>query len=239
MLNVFSQSDVGLVRGNNEDFYFTDNRYRRIIVADGAGGHDHGEIASRLAVESCYQYLTREDYLEDTRDIPQTLMESITFANQQVIEYMKKHMPDSNMGTTLCCVHVGQKELSFAWMGDSRIYLVGQEGKGIRQLSVDHTLYQEMIDRGEVGQAYKKSILSRMLGNNPYTRPDGDSIALEAGDTVLVCSDGLSDLVREDRILEAVSDAAGDLPKCAQALIDLAKGQGGRDNITVSLAVAD
>lgn len=237
MLKIFSQTDVGLMRGNNEDYCFTDIENRLIIVADGAGGHDHGEIASRLAVESCYQYLTREDYLHDTSDIPQTLADSITFANQQVIEYKKKHMPGSNMGTTLSCVHVGESETGFAWMGDSRIYLVDLASQEVTQISIDHTLYQEMIERGEVGQSYKKSILSRMLGNNPYTRPDFDSRTLKPGQLVLACTDGLSDLVSEESILAALTEAESDLASGPDKLIELAKGQGGRDNITVAFGL--
>ena len=231
MLKIYSKTDAGLIRDNNEDFYFTDSAYGLVIVADGAGGHDHGEIASRLAVESCYQYLTREDYLEDTTDITQTLIDSITFANQQVIEYKKKHMPESDMGTTLSCVYVGEKEINFAWMGDSRIYLIDPLKDRISQLSIDHTLYQEMVDRGEIGQSFKKSILSRMLGNNAYSRPDGDKLPLESGNLILVCTDGYSDLI------DAIKASGNSLEGIDNALIDLAKGEGGRDNITVSLAL--
>jgi serine/threonine protein phosphatase PrpC len=237
MLKIYSKTDAGLIRDNNEDFYFTDSAYGLVIVADGAGGHDHGEIASRLAVESCYQYLTREDYLEDTTDITQTLIDSITFANQQVIEYKKKHMPESDMGTTLSCVHVGEKEINFAWMGDSRIYLIDPLKDRISQLSIDHTLYQEMVDRGEIGQSFKKSILSRMLGNNAYSRPDGDKLPLESGNLILVCTDGYSDLISEEKTLDAIKASGNSLEGIDNALIDLAKGEGGRDNITVSLAL--
>lgn len=93
MLEIHAKTDVGLVRTNNEDYFFIDPDNRLIIVADGAGGYEYGEVASRLAVESCYQYLTREDYLQDTSDITQTLMDSITFANQQVIAYKKSIIP--------------------------------------------------------------------------------------------------------------------------------------------------
>lgn len=238
MLKIFAKTDVGLVRSNNEDYFFTDADNRLIIVADGAGGHDHGEIASRLAVESCYQYLTREDYLQDTSNIPQTLMESISFANQQVIEYKKKHLPGSNMGTTLSCVHVGDHEASFAWMGDSRIYLVDPQGGKLLQLSTDHTLYQEMLDRGDVGQYFNRHILSRMLGNNPYTRPDFDSAALQLGNIVLVCSDGFSDMVTEETMLDVLSATTGDLEAGLDQLVEKAREQGGRDNITVAIAAA-
>lgn len=239
MLQIVTRTDVGLVRKNNEDYQLADPENRLVILADGAGGLDHGEIASRLAVESCHQYLTREDYIQDTANTSQTLMESITFANQQLIEYKQKNMPGSNMGTTLSVVHMGETEVSFAWMGDSRIYLLDPVRKTMAQLSVDHTLYQEMLDRGEVGQGYKKSILSRMLGNNPYTRPDGDRADIESGQLVLVCSDGFSDLVHDDKTLAALGKSGNDLERFAEDLIDLAKGQGGRDNITVALAVLE
>ena len=239
MLKVFAKTDVGLVRTNNEDFFFTDSENRLLIVADGAGGYEHGEIASRLAVESCYQYLTREDYLQDTSDITQTLMESITFANQQVIEFKKKNMSGSKMGTTLSCVYVGEGKTCFAWMGDSRIYWIDRDAVSVKQLSTDHTLNQEMLSRGEVGQSYKKSILSRMLGNNPYTRPDGEEAEIRKGDLLLVCSDGFSDLVNEEQMLESLVKSGSDIEQGVQALIDLAKGQGGRDNITIALAEID
>lgn len=236
MLKIFAKTDVGLVRQNNEDYFFTDPDNRLIIVADGAGGHDHGEIASRLAVESCYQYLTREDYLQDTTNIPQTLMESISFANQQVIEYKQKHLPGSNMGTTLSCVHVGTTTASFAWMGDSRIYLVDPGQRTVTQLSTDHTLYQEMLERGDVGQNFNRHILSRMLGNNPYTRPDADSNVIHPGNIVLVCSDGFSDMVSEDNMVNVLSGCNGDFEAGLEQLVGIALGQGGRDNITVAFA---
>jgi len=238
MSKIVAKSDVGLLRNNNEDYFFVDEQYGLIIVADGAGGHEHGEIASRLAVESCYQYLTREDYLEDTTDIPQTLMDSVTFANQQVIEHKNKHLPDSNMGTTLSIVHLGEWQVSFAWMGDSRVYLLDPKGKAVSQISSDHTLYQEMLDRGELVQSYKKSILSRMLGNNPYTRPDGDSITVSPGHHILVCSDGYSDLVSDAKTIDAMA-GINDLEVFTETLIEMAKGQGGRDNITVAVARID
>ena len=238
MSKIVAKSDVGLVRNNNEDYFFVDEQYGLIIVADGAGGHEHGEIASRLAVESCYQYLTREDYLEDTTDIPQTLMDSVTFANQQVIEHKNKHLPDSNMGTTLSIVHLGEGRVSFAWMGDSRVYLLDPEKRVVSQVSIDHTLYQEMLDRGEVGQSYKKSILSRMLGNNPYTRPDGGLIDVSPGHHILVCSDGYSDLVSDAKTTYAMA-GIDDLEAFTRTLIEMARGQGGRDNITVAVARID
>ena len=238
MSKIVAKSDVGLLRNNNEDYFFVDEQYGLIIVADGAGGHEHGEIASRLAVESCYQYLTREDYLEDTTDIRQSLIDSVTFANQQVIEHKNKHLPDSNMGTTLSIVHLGEWQVSFAWMGDSRVYLLDPKGKAVSQISSDHTLYQEMLDRGEVVQSYKKSILSRMLGNNPYTRPDRDSITVSPGHHILVCSDGYSDLVSDAKTIDAMA-GINDLEVFTETLIEMAKGQGGRDNITVAVARID
>lgn len=235
MLKFHAISDVGLVRGNNEDYHLIDPDYGLIIVADGAGGHDDGEIASRVAVESCYQYLTREDYLLDTTDARKTLMDSIVFANKQVIEFKQKKMPGSDMGTTLSCVCIKDSQASFAWMGDSRIYRLNAAESVVAQLSVDHTLYQEMLARGEVGGSFNKHLLSRMLGSNPYAQPDGDSHAVKSGDLLLVCSDGFSDLVQEQRILDALQASGNSLDDLANAFVDLAKGQGGRDNITVAL----
>jgi protein phosphatase len=145
-------------------------------------------------------------------------------------------MPGSNMGTTLSCVHVGEKETSYAWMGDSRIYLADAARKQLIQLSTDHTVYQEMLERGEVGQGFNKHILSRMLGNNPYTRPDGDRSAVSRGDVLLVCSDGFSDMVTEETMLAILAQTGDDLESGLDQLVEFAKGQGGLDNITVVLA---
>ncbi|MGA0933569.1 MAG: PP2C family protein-serine/threonine phosphatase [Pseudohongiellaceae bacterium] len=235
MLKFHAISDVGLVRDNNEDYHLVDPEYGLIIVADGAGGHADGEIASRVAVESCYQYLTREDYLLDTTDTRKTLMDSIVFANKQLIEFKQKKMPGSDMGTTLSCVCIKDRQASFAWMGDSRIYRLNAAEAAVAQLSVDHTLYQEMLARGEVGSSFNKHVLSRMLGSNPYAQPDGDSQSVMSGDTLLVCSDGFSDLVPEFRIQETVAAYGDSLDDMAQVFVELAKGQGGRDNITVAL----
>lgn len=234
-MEIASISDLGLLRQNNEDYHFCDFSYGLAIIADGVGGHDYGEVASKIAVESCYQYLTKEYYLDDTANIPHTLLDSVVFANQQVIHHKKDRPEYKDMGTTLSCLHLHNNELSYSWIGDSRIYVISQENSSIQMLSEDHTLYNEMIRRGEIADTYKKNILTRMVGSNLYTQPEAGKSILKQDDIVLACTDGLSDLIPDTLILKTVLEHAQNLNVAMQALVDLANGQGGRDNITVVL----
>jgi PPM family protein phosphatase len=238
-VKISSLTDPGLVRTNNEDYHFHDSANGIVILADGVGGHDYGEVASKLAVECCYQYLTKEYYLEDTSNIAKTLMNGLIFANQQVIAYKQANKEFHDMGTTITCVHVKDKTLSFAWIGDSRVYVIDPSVPAISLLTTDHTLYNEMLSRGELAESYKKNVLTRMVGSNIHTQPESGKSLLTEGQLVLVCSDGLSDLVPENIILTSIMENKEDLDTAVVALIDLAKGQGGRDNITVALLKSD
>ena len=235
MIEFFSRTDVGMVRPNNEDYHLIDSDNGLTILADGVGGHDYGEIASRMSVESSHQYLTRESYLEDTGNIRVTLAESILFANQQVMSHKKAHPEQKNMGTTLSLVHALEDEINFAWIGDSRIYLIDEAKALITQLNTDHTLYEEMMEQGKIAEKYQKSILTRMIGNNPYIKPEAGKESIESGQCILVCSDGLTDLVPDERILETFSKYNSSMELTMERLIELANGQGGRDNITVAI----
>lgn len=238
-MEIAAITDLGLVRCNNEDFHICNETKGIAVIADGVGGHDYGEVASKIAVESCYQYLTKEDYIEDTSDVEQTLLDSIIFANQQVISYKKDRPKYKKMGTTLNCLYLRENKLSYAWIGDSRVYLVSTSDSTIRMLSEDHNLYNELVRRGEIADSFKKNILTRMVGSNLYTQPEAGQYTLASGDIVLSCTDGLSDLVSDNLLLAAVIECAGNFEQILKKLIELAKGQGGRDNITVALIRGD
>lgn len=234
-MEISSITDLGLIRSNNEDYHICDSAHGLVVIADGVGGDDYGEVASKIAVESCYQYLTNEYYLEDTTNISETLLDSMVFANQQVIHHKKDKPEYKNMGTTLSCLYLKKNELTYSWIGDSRIYVVSQAESTINLLTEDHSLYNEMVRRGEVAAISTKNILTRTIGNNLYTQPDVGEYSLKQGDIILACTDGLSDLLPDDILLQTVMTHADNLDQALTVLVDLAKGQGGRDNITVAL----
>lgn len=234
-MEIASITDLGRVRHNNEDFHLCSQVLGLVVIADGVGGHDYGEVASKIAVESCYQYLSKEYYLDSTNDLEQTLLDSIIFANQQVFGYKQERLKYKDMGTTLSCLHLKQNKLSYSWIGDSRIYALSPSDSSICLLTEDHTLYNELLRRGEKTDPCKKNILTRMVGSNLYTQPEAGTYALKAGDIILACTDGLSDLVPDSLLLTTVMEAVQDFELILKTLVDLAKGQGGRDNITIAL----
>ena len=239
MVSISALSDVGRVRTNNEDFFHCDPDNGLIILADGVGGHDFGEVASELATVSCYSYLMLEPDLDDLKSMEAALLESIKYANQKVIDRKAANADYKNMGTTLTCLHLADRELRYAWVGDSRIYIVNVATREIRQLTTDHTVYEELKKRGEMPARSARSILTRMVGNNSYVRPDSGMMTLAPGDVVLVCSDGLSDLVPEIKMLDTLERNGDDLGISLKELVGLANNEGGRDNVTVILARPD
>ena len=232
-------SDVGLIRHNNEDYFHCDPDNGIAIVADGVGGYEYGEVASELAAVSCYDYLMREPDLKDVKSLEAALLESVRYANQKVIEYKTLHPKYADMGTTLTCSHITGRELRFAWAGDSRLYRYNVRRQELQQLTTDHTLFEELRRRGERPGWHTRSVLVRMLGSSGQMRPDSGFIRLEEGDRILLCSDGLTDLVSDVCLLEALVDHADDTPACLHSLVALANNEGGRDNATAILIHPD
>lgn len=235
MVTFAALSDAGLVRNNNEDCHHCDPENGIAIVADGVGGYEYGEVASELAAVSSYDYLMREPDLDDVKSLEAALLESIRYANQKIMEYKGGHPQYKDMGTTLTCAHVAGNELRYAWAGDSRLYLYNVQREELRQLTTDHTLYEELRRRGEHPGRHTRSVLTRMLGSSGQVRPDSGCILLEEGDRALICTDGLTDLVSEIRLLETLVEHADDTDACLQALVALANNEGGRDNTTAVL----
>ncbi len=223
-IEVGVRSDIGRVREGNEDSYLIDPPL--FAVADGMGGHQGGEVASQMALETI-----EELYRAGTG----SLADQVREANQAVFAAAQQDQAVTGMGTTLTAVMIGDAGVQLAHVGDSRAYLlrVGQ----MRQLTSDHTLVGRMIEAGEITPAEAevhphRNVLTRALGTEPVVEVDEELVALMDGDRLLLCSDGLFGMVAEDQI-QAICEAEPDPQKVADRLIKAANRAGGVDNITV------
>ncbi len=227
----FSHSDTGRARRANEDAYFA--RSPVFVVADGMGGAQAGEVASRLAIEAF------ERGLDDAAGASgeELLAARVQQANGRIHEMSQATMGHAGMGTTITAAHVGEHDVAIAHVGDSRAYRL--RGDEFTRLTEDHSLVEEMRRRGqltaqEADEHPQRSIITRALGPEPDVVVDTRSWRGAAGDVFLLCSDGLTSMVPEPQVADIVR-AARALPDAGHALIDAANQAGGRDNITVVL----
>lgn len=226
----FSHSDTGRQRRANEDAYFA--RSPVFVVADGMGGAQAGEVASRVAVEAF------ERALDDGSGSPEELLaERVREANARIHEMSQAEQDRAGMGTTLTAAHVGAREVAIAHVGDSRAYRL--RGDELERLTEDHSLVEEMRRRGqltaqEADEHPQRSIITRALGPEPEVTVDTHSWRGADGDVYLLCSDGLTSMVSEERVAAILRDAPT-LRDAGRALIAAANDAGGRDNITVLL----
>lgn len=224
------------------------------VVADGVGGQIAGEVASRMAVEAIQDYFDRQERIED---VSAHLEKAILSANQAVYEASQQDAAYRGMSTTVAVVALAGDRLYTAHVGDSRIYLL--RNSELRQLSVDHTWAQEAIEAGLITREQARShpnrnVIRRHLGGGPEVEVDhrlvlepgqtdaaalaNQGTALRPGDTLLICSDGLTDMISEGAVSESLYEHFDDLALAAQDLVDRANQAGGRDNITVVIMQA-
>ena len=262
-VSVFARTDVGQQREHNEDAFLVADLTRQnasllpevrehelgpkgslLMVADGMGGAAAGEIASEMATDSVYEHLT-EHWIPDKEDTPQQfafrLREAVEGANTKIHEHAKQNPDRRGMGTTTTAVGILGDYLYLTQVGDSRAYLVRQ-GRAT-QLTKDQSLMQRLVDAGELTeeeaeQSERKNIILQALGPDPRVRVDLTHQEIRKGDTVVVCSDGLSGQVSAEEIAAAVTENK-DLVDACGALIDLANERGGPDNITAIIARFD
>jgi protein phosphatase len=226
----WSGSDTGLQRRSNEDSLL--ERSPLFVVADGMGGAQAGEVASRIAVE------TFSSGLGGGADPERSLAELVREANARIHQVSRERPEHAGMGTTITAVYVGEQDVSVAHVGDSRAYCL-RDGELMR-LTDDHSLVDELIRQGrltpeEAEEHPQRSVITRALGPEVDVDVDVNSIRGRAGDTYLLCSDGLTTMVAEEE-LQALLAADGSLRKRGQSLIAAANAAGGKDNITVVLA---
>jgi len=225
----FEKSDTGRQRRANEDSFFV--RAPLFVVADGMGGAQAGEVASRLAAE------TFSAGLPDHGTSEQRLEARVREANRRIHEVSQEDRALNGMGTTLTAAYLEGDELTLAHVGDSRAYLL-RDGE-LSRLTRDHTLVEELVRRGELTEQEaaehpQRSIITRALGPEPDIDIDLHTHPARAGDVLLLCSDGLTGMIGEDELQELLSGAPS-LREAGRALVDAANEAGGRDNITVVL----
>jgi protein phosphatase len=222
-------TDTGQQRRHNEDAYYA--RSPVFAVADGMGGAQAGEVASSAAVEAVAAGLPEDGTPEDR------LAAVVRRANEVIFRMSREDDSRAGMGTTLTAVHVGERDVAVAHVGDSRAYRL-RDGE-LSRLTEDHSLVEEMRRRGqltaeEADEHPQRSIITRALGPEPDVLVDTRSWAARDGDVLLLCSDGLTSMIPEARVEEIMLEAAS-LEQAGRSLIAAANRAGGRDNITVVL----
>ncbi len=247
-----AKTDVGRKRQGNEDSFCLAPELGLFVVADGMGGHAAGEVASHLAVETIHEWMAK--YLagdpvavvgpEDPGCSAEAnfLLSSIRLANRLIFEAAKERRDYQGMGTTVVAVLAVGERLTFAHVGDSRIYRV--RGGAIEQVSRDHSFVQQQVDKGiitpeEAQESQYRHMITRALGLKESVEIDVAEQPAQVGDILLLCSDGLSDLLEDDEILAILQERAGDMEQACQSLVERANFKGGDDNVTVMLVRAD
>lgn len=226
-------SDTGNVRRNNQDYtgYIEDDRKSLYIIADGMGGHNAGEVASKIAVETMLEYINSLDYFDKLEKV---LNDAISICNKRIYDASKNDEALSGMGTTITACLMADNKCVVANVGDSRCYIL--KNNELVQVTKDHSLVQQLVDNGTIteAEAYShpnKNIITRALGTNDYVEVDTFSIDLSETKKILLCTDGLSNVVTSDEILEMLNKY--DNQKACEELVALSKAKGGRDNISV------
>ena len=244
-LDIAGVTDVGLKRRHNEDSFLAAPDLGLVVVADGMGGHDKGEVASRLAVETMTAHVLRHSGDVDTsrRDSLRRqldfLRDAVAAANHRVFEEnaAQGYPEGSGMGTTIVGLYLlhPADHVGVFHVGDSRLYRFRDDV--LDQLTRDHTLYQDWLDHGQIGNAPRRNIILRALGPWPQIDVEVSLQRVLSGDVFLICSDGLTGMVEPEVMAEVLRAAAagGDLAEAGDHLIELAKLAGGDDNITAVL----
>lgn len=237
-LSVSSLSDIGLVRNHNEDACKLLEQEHFFVLADGMGGHQAGEVASREAVEQLCRLFQQQthSYPKNKEEAKQLISRLIQEVNQRIYRMGRQISELRGMGTTLCCTLFHPEGLIYGYVGDSRIYLFRQ--RQLHQLTQDHSLLQELIDLGQLSEEQAggflyKNIITKAIGTEPTVEPTVRDISLEPGDQILMCSDGLTDMISPEEIRAILNQF--DPEESAKKLVYRAKQKGGYDNITVIL----
>src|SRR6476619_3636997 len=247
-LNFVGQPDTGRVREHNEDTIASDVDVGLLVLADGMGGYNAGEVASGIAVKTITNLvregLAREDLASLDRATGLTrpsivLRDAITRANKIIYQTARSQAECEGMGTTVVAALFYDNRISIAHVGDSRLYR--QRGSQIAQVTMDHSLLQELVDRGfyspeEAQRAANKNYVTRALGVEAAVEVEIQEHPAQRGDIYLICSDGLSDMVEDDDIHLTINTFGANLDTVAKHLVQLSNDNGGKDNISVLLA---
>jgi len=241
-------SDTGKVREHNEDAIGSDPEIGLMVLADGMGGYNAGEVASGIAVQTITE-LTAEGAVREERNaidshtglMRQTIVlrDAVARANKIIYQTAQSQTHCEGMGTTLVAAMFYDNRVSIAHVGDSRAYRL--RGDKFEQLTLDHSLLQELVDRGfyseeEAQRSTNRNYVTRALGVEPTVEVEVQEFDVERGDVFLLCSDGLPDMVEDEDIHLTISTFNASLDVVGQQLVQLSNEHGGRDNISVMLA---
>lgn len=247
-IRVVSATDTGRVREHNEDAAAADMDLGLIVLADGMGGYNAGEVASELAIKTIMN-LTREGLDAETRgEIDEqsglmrqsiVLRNAVARANKIIWQTAQSQPQCKGMGTTVVACLFHDDRISIAHVGDSRLYRLRDDQ--FEQLTLDHSLLQELVDRGfysqeEAQRSTNRNYVTRALGVEAAVEVEVQEEPVREGDLFVLCSDGLTDMVEDEDIHLTINTFNANLKTVAEQLVELANQNGGRDNITVSMA---
>ena len=236
-MKIYAMTDVGRRREVNQDYVYVTDRPigpfpNLLTVADGMGGHKAGDFASSYTVN-----VLKDELKKTPMDKPEEILRSVvSIANHKLIEAASRDIKLEGMGTTLVAATVVGNTLYFANVGDSRLYVIGGE---IRQITVDHSLVEEMVLAGSLDAKKArthpdKNVITRAVGAEEYLDVDFFTTKLHEGEKILMCSDGLTNMVEDEQILQLIHEK-GTLESKAKALVAAANRNGGTDNISIIL----
>jgi protein phosphatase len=247
-LEIVGVTDVGRKRSHNEDAIGSDPEHGLAVLADGMGGYQAGEVASAIAVDTILaevrarlKNVSPEEVDDDTGFSRGTLLfkAAIEKANRLIYRAAHSKPECEGMGTTVVAIGFFENRITVAHVGDSRLYRL-REGH-FEQVTSDHSLLQELIDKGfytpeEARKSLNKNLVTRAIGVEDEVAPDFQEEFVKPGDIYLLCSDGLTDLVEDDEIAAILDSKGDDLQQAGRALVEKANEYGGEDNISVILA---
>ncbi len=241
-------TDTGKVREHNEDAIGSNADIGLMVLADGMGGYNAGEVASGIAVQTITELASEGADRESRNDLdPSTglmrqsivLRDAVARANKIIFQTAQSQTHCEGMGTTLVCAMFYDNKVSLAHVGDSRAYRL--RGNKFEQLTLDHSLLQELVDRGfyseeEAQRSTNRNYVTRALGVEPTVEVEVREFDVLPEDVFLLCSDGLPDMVEDEDIHLTISTFNASLDVVGQQLVNLANEHGGRDNVSVMLA---
>ncbi len=246
-LRVVGLTDTGKVREHNEDTIAADADIGLLVLADGMGGYNAGEVASGIAVKTIVNLVREQVEREDMGANGDAglsrpaiiLKDAIQRANKIIYQTARTQPQCEGMGTTVVAALFFDNKVTIAHVGDSRLYR--QRGDRFEQVTMDHSLLQELVDRGfyspeEAQRAANKNYVTRALGVEPSVEVEIQEIPVSKGEVFVLCSDGLSDMVEDEDIHLTISTFGANLDTVAKQLIQLANDNGGRDNVSVVMA---
>ena len=250
-ITIIGLTDKGLVRRKNEDAIGFDSALGLVVLADGMGGHRGGEIASSMTVDTIINELQQRLPHIDAGEIDEAsgfskesicIQDAVVNANQLVYQTAETNPEHKGMGTTIVVLQFYNNSFSLAHIGDSRCYRL--RANKFEQITRDHSLLQELIDRGfytpeEARNSMNKNLVTRALGIDPIVMPDIQEDIVLKNDIYLLWSDGLTDLVEDEDIYLTIKQFSANLEEAAKQLITKANQNGGKDNISVMLCRID